>query len=202
MKKEELTAALKEAGVNDETIGSIDVDKLNGVVNEDTNKVVASKKDSFMEEGRNSFLTEKGFKTVDDFDAFKTKASSSESETLKKFNKLEGEFNTLKSTHDQLNVKVQTNSEIAKLTSTDEGGFKVDPKFSGFVHSEFATARKAAKDSGKELTMEDWGKAYFQTNKHFQTSTSTGTRSRGPVIIDSNDAREKLKERYASRRKK
>lgn len=202
MKKEDLEKGFKAAipeGVEIDT-SKVDFDKFNTFVNDDTNNVVASKKTGFLEEGRKSFLTEKGFDSVDAFDKFKTKAESSESVTSKKYTKLEGEHNILKADHNKLNVQIATDKEIGELTNAE--GFRVDPKYSKFVHSEFATARNAAKASGKDLTMDEWGKAYFEKNAQYQTPIKTGTRHRGTVINTGKDVDNFYDERYKNRRSK
>ena len=202
MKENELLEGLKKVVPEGSEIdvSKLDVKALNAFVNEDTNNIVASKKTGFLEEGKKSFLTEKGFADVEAFDTFKTKAETSESDLLKKFNKLDGEHNTLKADHNKLNVQISTDKEVTQLTRGE--GFRVDPKYAKFVHSEFATARNTAKASGKDLTMEEWGKAYFEKNAQYQMPIKTGTRHRGTVINTGKDVDNFYEERYAKRRKK
>lgn len=201
MKENELLEGLKKVVPEGMEIdySKLDIKALNTFVNEDTNNIVASKKQGFIDEGRNGFLTEKGFKDVAEFDTFKTKAESSESDLLKKYNKLDGEHNKLVASNSKLNLEITTDKEIGRLKSTEKEGFRVDPQYAKFVHSEFASSRKAAKESGKELTMDEWAKPYFEKNSQYQQKIVTGTRHRGPNIKSGSDVKDYYEDRYAGR---
>lgn len=202
MKEEQLLEGLKKAvpeGVELD-VSKLDIKGLNTFVNDDTNAVVASKKEGFMAEGRQAFLTEKGFKDVAAFDDFKSTAESSDNELKKKYTKLEGDYNTLKSDHEKLNITMKTDKQINQLTSTAEDGLRVNPKYAKFVHSEISVTVAEAKKNGKELSFEDAAKAYLTKNEQYQLPIKNGTRHKQPAIKTADDVNDFYAKRYGNRK--
>ena len=203
MKEDQLTKALQEAipeGVELD-ISKLNIKGLNEAVNLDTNNVVASKKEGFMNEGKANFLKANDFENEDKFKSFVTTSKGSETENLKTLRKAEKERDDFKGKFEGLTKTVNTDKEIASLTSTDEGGFRAKKEYAAFNHSEISLIVKQAKESGKPIEFKDAAKGYYETNKQYVNPISTGSRinTRGKSTTSTADY---VKNRLEERRKK
>lgn len=203
MKENELLEGIKKAipeGVELD-VSKLDIKGLNEFVNTDTNNVVASKKEGFMNEGKASLLKSYEFENEDKLKEFIDTSKALPSENLKTLRKTEKERDDFKGKFETLELGVKTDKEIASLTSHEEGGFRAKKEYAAFNHSEISLIVKQAKESGKPIEFKDAAKGYYDKNKQYVDPVSTGARHNTRGRTTTSDA-DRVKERLETRRSK